>query len=257
LLRWISHYYGFGTFFHFIKGRLNEKTALDARHILERLIKQGVASEAGIFADTIISPSFKTAVAQIVQTPSVFGIENNSILFEFNRDEPESIGDIIEGSRFAADVGFSLCVLRSSERHFGYRKSIHIWLTPGDYRNANLMILLSYIIMGHPEWKGSHIEIFAAFYKDEMSKQAARLNQLIEAGRIPISKKNVQTVPYRKGIKAFDAIVSEYSAEADLVITGFSLEKVEQEQGAFFKSFSEIEDVLFVRAGQKIIISEE
>ena len=75
---------------------MNEKTAADAKKILERLVKQGVASEAGIFADTIISPSFKTAVAQIVQSPSVFGIENNSILFEFNKDEPENIENIAD-----------------------------------------------------------------------------------------------------------------------------------------------------------------
>jgi amino acid transporter len=257
LLRWISHHYGFGCFFHFIKGSLNEANAVEAKKTLQRLIQQGVKSEAGIYADTIISPSFRTAVAQIIQAPGVFGIENNSILFEFRKGEEEAIEDIIDGAQFASSLGYSICVLRSSERHFGYRKKIHIWLTPGDYRNANLMILLAYILMGHPEWKGCDIEIFAAFQKERMEAEVNRLNRLIERGRLPISSQNVQKVPFQEGIEAFEALVSEHSVEADLVITGFSLSKSVQDQGKFFKSFEQIEDILFVKAGQRIVIIEQ
>lgn len=237
LLRWISHYYGFGTFFHFIKGLLTRKNSVSAREVLDRLIKQGVSSEAGIYADTIISPSFKTAVAQIVQTPSVFGIENNSILFEFHENDLQNIPDIIDGCIFADSVGYSICVLRSSERHFGYKKVIHIWLTPGDYKNANLMILLAYILMGHPEWKGCEIDIFAAYFEEDADKQMQRLNRLIDLGRIPIALKNVKKFPYKKGIEAFETLVNENSMDADLVISGFSLTKLQEDQGAFFKSF--------------------
>lgn len=257
LLRWISHHYGFGCFFHYIQGPLNQENAAEAKKTLARLIEQGVKSEAGVYADTIISPSFRTAVAQIIQAPGVFGIENNSILFEFRKGEEEAIEDIIDGAQFASAVGFSNCVLRSSERHFGYRKKIHIWLTPGDYRNANLMILLAYILMGHPEWKGCDIEIFAAFQKESMEKEVERLNQLIQRGRIPISQQNVQKVPFKKGFDPFEELVEEHSVEADLVITGFSLGKLVKEEGKFFKSFEKIEDILFVRAGQRIIITEQ
>ena len=154
LLRWISHYYGFGTFIHYIKGPLDESTQRESKEKLDRLIKQGAVSHAGIYVDTIISPSFKTAVAQIVQIPGISGLENNSMLFEFHEDDEGEISRIIDGCQFASIVDFNQCVLRSSERHFGYKQRIDIWLTPGDYRNANLTILLAYIIIGHPEWKG-------------------------------------------------------------------------------------------------------
>lgn len=256
LLRWISHYYGFGTFIHYIKGPLNESTQKESKEKLNQLIKQGAASQAGIYVDTIISPSFKTAVAQIVQLPGISGLENNSMLFEFHEDDESEISRIIEGCQFASIVDFNQCVLRSSERHFGYKKRIDIWLTPGDYRNANLMILLAYIIMGHPEWKGCEIEIFAAFEKAEMSRQVGRLNQLIEQGRIPISQNKVQRMPWNKRAKSYQSLVCENSENADLVIMGFSLNKVTQEKGEFFKRFKNIKEILFVRAGQKIVISE-
>jgi len=256
LLRWISHYYGFGTFIHFVKGPLNEVTKNESRRKLEQLIQLGVDSRSGIYVDTITSPSFKTAVAQIVQLPGISGMENNSVLFEFHEENHEAISDIIDGCHFAALVNFNICVLRSSGRHFGYKNRIHIWLTPGDYRNANLMILLAYIIMGHPEWKRGEVQLFAAFQEKKIDEEIQQLNALIDAGRIPISQKNVQKIPWNKSVKSYENLVSEHSDGADLVIMGFSLDKLTQEQGAFFKKFENIKEILFVRAGQKIVIGE-
>lgn len=257
LLRWISHYYGFGTFIHFIKGSLNSETNDESKINLEKLITQAKASEAGLYVDTIISPSFKTAVAQIIQIPGIAGMENNSILFEFEKDDPQKIMEIIEGCEFASYVDFNICVLRSSDRHFGYKRKIHIWLTPGDYRNANLMIILAYILLGHPNWRHGEIELMAAFDQKDLTKEVNSLNKLIDQGRIPISHKNVQRIPWKKNIKTYENLVNEHSESADLIIMGFSLTKIIQQKGAFFKAFTNSNDMLFVRAGQKIAISEE
>jgi len=256
LLRWISHHYGFGTFIHYIKGHLDQDTNEESKQKLERLIEQVTASHAGMYVDTIISPSFKTAVAQIVQIPGIAGMDNNSILFEFHEDDTGDIRDIIDGCTFAAAVNFNICVLRSSERHFGYKQKIHIWLNPGDYRNAHLMIILAYIIVGHPEWSGGEIELFAAFESKEIDKQVKQLNGLIDKGRIPISHKNVQKIPWDEDKMSFDTLVTDHSEDADLVILGLSLEKLVQDQGKFMKGFEEIKDILFVNAGQSIVISD-
>ncbi|NIM15497.1 MAG: hypothetical protein GTO45_26250 [Candidatus Aminicenantes bacterium] len=256
LLRWISHYHGFGSFIHFVKGPLDETHQSEAKVKLEQLINQVTESRAGIYVDTIISPSFKTAVAQIVQLPGIAGMENNSILFEFHEDHPEAISDIIEGCHFASVVDFNMTVLRSSDRHFGYKKRIDIWLTPGDYANANLMILLAYIIIGHPEWKRCKIGLFAAFETSEMDAHVAQLNRLIDEGRIPISKKNVRKIPWDKDKSSYEAQVSLHSEAADLVIMGFSLKKLKKDKGNFFKKFGNVKDILFVKAGQKIVITE-
>jgi amino acid transporter len=257
LLRWISHYYGFGTFIHFIKGPLDVENQQESKKKLEQLIHQVGESNASIYVDTIISPSFKTAVAQIVQIPGIAGMENNSILFEFNEEHQEDIPHIIEGCEFAAVVDYNIMVLRSSERHFGYKKRIDIWLTPGDYRNANMMIMLAYILMGHPEWRGCQITLFAAFEDSEMDVNVTRLNWLIDQGRIPISRKNVRKIPWNKDKTSYEALVTEHSEEADLVIMGFSLKKLVKEKGSFFSRFKSIEDILFVQAGQKIVITAE
>ncbi|MFC1509910.1 amino acid permease, partial [Candidatus Omnitrophota bacterium] len=246
LLRWICHQYGFGSFIHFIKGTLTVETNAESKKLLEKLIGQVESSEATIYVDTIISPSFETAVSQIVQIPGISGMENNGILFEFLEEEND-ITDIIEGCNFAGIAGFNIGIVRCSERRFGFKKNIHIWLTPGDYQNANLMILLGYIISGHHEWKDSKIELHAAFNQASMEKEVERLNELITRGRIPISSKNVKQIPLSKDIR-FDDLVSQYSESADLVITGFSLRKMNQDNGSFLKGFDKIKDILYVRA---------
>lgn len=257
LLRWISHYYGFGTFIHYIKGPLDPAHQAESKIKLDQMINQVTKSQAGIYVDTIISPSFRTAVAQIVQLPGIAGMENNSVLFEFSEGRPEEIQDILEGCQFASVVNFNIAVLRSSDRHFGYKSRIDIWLTPGDYQNANLMILLAYILMGHPEWKECEIELFAAFESGEMDQHVTRLNHLIDEGRIPISHKNLKKIPWDKTKTSYEAMVNRFSDAADLVIMGFSLTKLVNEKGEFFTKFANIGDILFVRAGQKILITAE
>jgi hypothetical protein len=91
LLRWISYHYGFGTFIHYKKGILDARTSKESKDILGRLIAQTLESDASIYVDTIISPSFRTAVAQMVQIPGLAGMENNSVLFEIDEDDPSSI----------------------------------------------------------------------------------------------------------------------------------------------------------------------
>jgi amino acid transporter len=255
LLRWISYHYGFGTFIHFHRGLLNHRSHEESQRILGRLIAQTQESDASIYVDTIISPSFRTAVAQIVQMPGLAGMENNSILFEFDQDDPGAVDDILEGCEFASVVGYNICVLRSSDRHFGYRRHIHIWITSEDYRNANLKILLAYIIMGHPDWKGSEISLFVSFRAGRMEAEVARLNELIAHGRIPISRNNVVQV-HNPDALPFNELVVRNSRDADLVITGFSLERLAREKGSFFKRFEGVSEILFVRAGQEILITE-
>lgn len=256
MLRWVCHHYGFGTFVHFVKGPLTYETHSESRQKLENLVRQVQASDAAVYVDTIVSPSFKTAVAQIVQIPGISGLENNSMLFEFHEDEKDDMSEIITNAGFAAVAGFNICILRHSERHFGYKKHIHIWLTPGDYQNANLMILLGYIISGHPEWDGCDIELYAAFNEDRLEEEVSRLNELIGRGRIPISPKNVNKVPLGKGAK-FEELVNRYSEHADLVLTGFSLRKMQADKGEFITGFMNIRDIMFVRASQEILIVEK
>ncbi len=106
-------------------------------------------------------------IAQVIQLSGISGKGNNMILFEFSQSNPGAVEEALNTHDILFATGFDLCILNTSYRGFGYKKQIHIWITAADYDNANLMILLGYIILGHPEWKKAIIKIFAIYQSEE------------------------------------------------------------------------------------------
>ena len=159
------------------------------------------------------------------------------ILFEFTHDERDSLNDAIEHYQLLRATEFDVCILRSTIKGFGYKKNIHIWIRPQDFENANLMILLSYIMLGHPEWKDAVINIFSTFPTGEKGNTEQKLLELIQEGRLPISPTNIQLIPQLKEEK-IDKVINKKSADADLTIVGYNSEQIEQESDITFNKYS-------------------
>lgn len=254
LLKWFSYQQGFGTFIHYAQGYLSREKVEDTKRILTQMISKTEASGSGIFVDTMVSPSFVTALAQSIQMPGVSGLDNNSVLFEFDRDHLDEVEEIVKGSLMVGGLGFNTCVLRATEHHFGYKRNLHVWLTRYDDANANLMILLAYIILGHPDWKNAEISIFVTVPSDQLYEQVANLNERIATGRLPISARNVRSLAADDDV-ALGAQIAEHSGGADLVVVGYSLDLLEHKGSDLFEAYNVPADVLFVNAQQEIVIS--
>ena len=247
VMRWISFKYGFGTYIHFIKGFLNEETTEESKDSLKRLIRLAHGSKNRVYLDTIISPSYTSAIAQVVQLSGISGKGNNLILFEFSRTEPETLTDILPNYKLMESAGFDVCILNTSYKSFGYKGEIHIWIQPDDFENANLMILLGYIIMGHPEWKKGIIKIFALFPQEAIVDKHQQLLDLVKDGRLPISPGNIEMVPYEKGSRK--SVISSLSQDADLTLIGFRNEMLKGSL-EFFEGFNDLGNILFVSANK-------
>ena len=120
-------------------------------------------------------------------------------------------------------------------------------------KNMNLMILLSYILIAHPDWKDAEISVFAAFPAQEVEEQTRKLTGLIREGRIPITRRNIRIIPTDAQID-FARLSQTTSSDADLVIMGFTQERIEEKGVELFQRFSELKDVLWVAARQEIVI---
>lgn len=250
LLRWIAHRHGFGTYFHYIQGILSEESHHQAGKELEKIIRLTGDSRAGVYADTIVSPSFTTSVAQIIQVPGVAGMDNNGIILEFpgSQGHVESVmKDIQNGVALAQKCNFNICVLRSSDYRCGYHSRIHIWLTERQLGNANLMILLAYIMLGHPDWANGEISVFAAMPETTHESRGQFLRNLLQKGRLPISSQNVQVLPYTDW-DSYENVVTKTSNEADLVIIGFTRDQFAEGGTEVFNKFPKLRDTLFVSA---------
>ena len=244
-MRWISYKYGFGTYIHFIEGFLNNKTNKESKQVLQKLINLAYGSKNRVFLDTIISPSYTSAIAQVIQLNSITGKVNNLILFEFSRTEPESMQYVIDNFDIIKSADFDVCILNTSYKGFGYNKEVHIWITEKDYENANLMILLAYILLGHPDWSKGFIKLFAVYPKEERVEQEKFLYDLIDSGRLPISKNNINIVTSESG-ETNALTISRLSAEADLTIVGFLHKDIQKNNVHVFNEYNELGNVLFV-----------
>ncbi len=254
LLRWISHRHGFGHFVQHMEGEYSLETRLRAHTELDRLVKRSDVSRAGTFVDTLIAPSFENAVAQALQYPGISGLPNNSILLEFDQGQPEEIPRLTSAMRLAASSRFNVVVLRSSPFRFGYRSSIHVWLTPETLRSATMMLMLAYIIVGHREWRTAEIHVFACLDADGDQREADLLSGLAEQGRLPIGRKNIELLPAGSR-ERIEAEVALRSADADLVIAGISA--AQMRDGDLAKALGSLRaanDTMFVHAVEEVVI---
>ena len=254
LLRWICHRHGFGHFIQFFPGDYSFPEELSARIHVQALIQQTEASRAGVFVDSLICPTFQQALSQVLQMPGISGFPNNSILLEFDENHPEEIPEVQQGASLAVESLFNVLILRSTKYRFGYRSSIHVWVTDDNIANIPMMLLLAYILVGHPEWKRAKIRLFACSTSWDTELDADQLSTVIKEGRLPISMQNVTSVSYDSE-EALEQEVAHRSAQADLVITGLTAEDINSEDLDYvLQRYQGVNDVLFVHSIEQIAI---
>lgn len=246
-MRYMSHRYGFGSYIHHVEGYFSKESNNQAENELKRLIQMSEASGSNVFLDTLISPSYTSSLVQALQMPSISGKDVNMFLFEYYKEKPDRLAQIVENLPLVRAANYDVCILASSQKGFGYKKEIHIWITPQDFENASLMILLGYVIMGHSEWKRAEIKIFAIFPEEEIKQQKERLLNLISEGRLPISAHNIEVLLRSKDEKTKD-LIQKHSKDSDLTIVGFRTEIIESKGEAFFTEFESINNMLFVNS---------
>jgi len=254
LLRWICHRQGFGHFIQFFPGEYSFTEEITARIHVEALIQQSEASGAGIFVDSLICPTFDLALAHALQMPGISGLPNNTILLEFDKNHPEEIDEVKLGAQLAIASLFNVLILRSTKYRFGYRSSIHVWVTDDNISNVPMMLLLAYILVGHPEWKRAKIRLFACSGSWEAELDANELSTVIKEGRLPISMQNVTSVPYDSE-EGLEQEIAHRSAQADLVIFGLTSEDINTDRlSDVLQRFQDVNDVLFVHSIEQIAI---
>ncbi len=247
LMEWIAHKYGFATYIHLIQGYYSKQTHEEAAKMLNKLVEKADKRRNNVYVDTLISPSYTSAIAQTIQLPGISGMDNNMMVFEYDKANPSDLDQIIDNYNLVKAGKYDVCILGSSHKRFNYKNGIHVWIRSFDYENSNLMILLSYIISGHPDWKKGKIRIFEICREEDLEKNRNYLVELLKTGRIPITEKNIQII--RKDEKVSSKVlINQHSADAGLTIIGFRAEHVRLHGAALFADYDNIGEVLFVNS---------
>lgn len=249
-MRWVSHKYGFGTHMHFMEGYLNRESHKESIETLTKLHRLAEGSKSKVYLDTIISPSYTSAIAQVIQLASISGKGHNLIVLEFERGDEVKLEQIIKNHHLLTATDLDVCILNSTYRSYGYYRDIHIWISADDYQDSNLEILLGYIILGHKNWKDASIKIYSIYDEGTIENQKELLLNLIQKGRLPISPSNINLIE-RDTNKSVKAIINEQSASADFTMIGFDEEILEKEGTSYFEGYNKLGNILFVNSMNK------
>ncbi len=247
LLNWISYKYGFGTYIHLIEGYYSRSAREESAESLDALIANYDKFPNQVYIDTLISPSYTSAIAQSIQLPGISGMENNMVIFEFDKNKPGDLKEIIENIPLVKAGSFDICVMGSTQTAIDFRKDIHVWIRSIDQENSHLLILLSFIILSHPDWKRSNIRIFDICPQGKESQTRKQLEELVTSGRLPITGKNIEIIPEdpEKGIKK---LMKERSKKAGLCLVGFREDSVKHYGMEVFKGYEDLGHVVFVNS---------
>jgi hypothetical protein len=195
----------------------------------------------------MISPSYTSAVAQAIQLPGISGMENNMVIFEYDRDDRDSLREIVDNYSLVHAGRFDVCIFGSSKRTINFKNGIHVWIRSSDYENSHLMILLSYIIQGHPAWKKSQITIYDVCTLAQEAETRKNLEDLVKTGRLPITSKNIQVLTNESHLDP-RTLVREHSANAGLCIIGFHAGMLKNKEIRAFDGYEELGNILFVNS---------
>lgn len=254
LMEWIAHKYGFSTYIHLIEGYYSRQTHEEAGQMLDKLIEKTEQRRNNVYVDTMISPSYTSAIAQTIQLPGISGMDNNMMVFEYDKSTMEGLDQIVDNFKLVKAGDYDVCILGSSHRRVNFKNGIHVWIRSFDYQNSNLMILLSYIISGHPDWQKGKIRIFDICREEELDKTRENLLELVSSGRIPITEKNIQIIKKDESVSS-KVLINEHSADAGLTIIGFRAEHLKHYGNDIFMGYDKVGDVLFVNSHRQKEIS--
>ncbi len=246
-LNWLSYKYGFATYIHLVEGFFTKIKYREARSTQKKLLIKAGHGRNSVYIDTIISPSYTSALAQAIQLPGISGMENNMVVFEYDKTQPGELKEFTDNIGLMLAGNLDVCVLGSSDHKFQNKQPIHVWIRSFDHENSNLMILLSYIILGHPDWQKSEITIFDICKDYEVEQTRKNLLELVKTGRIPITPKNIEIIRKNEAVSS-KHIINEKSKNAGLTIIGFRPEHLELYGINLFKGYDAIGDVVFVNA---------
>ncbi|MDA3893535.1 MAG: amino acid permease [Salinivirgaceae bacterium] len=253
LLDWISHKFGFGTYLHHINGYYSKATHDQAETDLEKIINKVRRKDSHVYVDTIISPSNTSAIAQAIQIPGIAGMENNMIIFEFDKNNMTNLPEIIDNIALVAAGNFDIAILASSQKPIQYKTGIHIWIKTADAENSNLLLLLSFIILGHKDWRKSDIKIFEIVKPSEIKEAKQRMKDLVLNGRLPIIENNIEIIAQQDDISP-KTLINEKSKDAGFTLIGFREETLKHEKQDLLNGYDDLGNILFINSNNQKVI---
>lgn len=220
LAEWLSIGRGLVTFTQLITGRTAElNKPLLRRRAQERIRSYIEDRRMAAFAEAHAVPSFAEGAVSVMQAHGVGVLESNTVLMGWS-NTPEGRKVLMRVLRNMADLRKSVLFLRvDPERGFGAHKTIDVWWG-GRGGNADLMLLLGYLITRHADWNQSQLRL-SRIIEHEAGRGQTRSHAeaLLDEVRVDATPRIIVRSP---GTTVND-LLGTHSADADLSILGMQV----------------------------------
>lgn len=169
------------------------------------------------------------------------------VILEYDKENPENLPEIIENTGLIKAGDFDICLLASSRKDINFRNEIHLWIDTRYPENSSLLILLSFIISGHPDWKKSNIKIFQTCKPDNYEETRTHLTELVKTGRLPITEKNIEII-IEEGGMTLKNLINEKSSTAALTLIGVDIQLLKRKGESVLAGYDGIGSILFINS---------
>ncbi|MCB0013113.1 MAG: hypothetical protein KDE34_14480, partial [Anaerolineales bacterium] len=157
--QWLSQGRGIVTFFQLMVGDIDQMANAGWRETARKNIQRYIREEElTAFAEAEVVADFVSGALTVVQAHGISGLEANSTLLGWS-GTPAGRQTQMTLLRSLVHLNKNVLLLHHDDtRGFGQRRAINIWWK-GRGANADLMLLLAYIIRQHPEWRQADIRL--------------------------------------------------------------------------------------------------
>lgn len=248
---WLSLGRGIVTFFQLIIGDVEKLVGKNLRETARRQIRNYIQDHGmTAFAEAEVVADFEQGALTLAQAHGIGNLASNSILLGWSRTP--------QGRVMQVDLMRQLVAVRKSvlflnynyERGFGQKQIINVWWQ-GRGGNADLKLLLAYLIQQHGDWFQSQIRLLRIIDgKDGIAQTQAHLEQMLADVRVEAEPMVIVREDARKSIAE---VIKENSFDADLTLLGMKL-PAKEESAPYSRRLDEliqgVGTVLLVRNAQ-------
>lgn len=218
---WLSLGRGIVSFFQLLVGDVNQLGGRGLRETARRHIRSYIQDRRmTAFAEAEIVSEFEAGCVAVCQAHGIGAIEPNAVMLGWSGNEKGRATLMSLMRRLAVLKRSVLFLSYDPERGFGQRRTINVWWG-GRGGNADLMLILAYLIRQHRTWQGARIRLLRIIDNPDGRKQTeAHMQTLVN--EVKVNAEPVVIVR-EDPAESVSTLIAAWSDNADLTLLGIQL----------------------------------
>jgi amino acid transporter len=247
MAEWLTEGHGIVTFVQVLVGNVTQLSGRGLRETARKNIRKYIQDRRmTAFADVHIVSNFNDGALTVVQSHGVGGLEPNSVMLGWS-GTPEGQVSQLKLLHGMVQLEKSVMLLNyDDERGFGQQQVIDVWWG-GRGGNAELMLLLAYLISQHRAWYNARIRLIRVIdSQDGYEQTKTHMEQLLASIRVTAE---VVIIVRNDHHQPMADIICEHSSQTDLTVLGMQVPDLET-----LEAYRQYLDTLMHRMGSVLLV---